>query len=187
MAFYAQDTWKLTRKLTFDYDLRLVLRHCVRELHNRNTSSFAPLLQTPCGWPIRRNQTSSATSPAGSVHHPDRRPRPVGNRLPITRTTAKCAGCPRTVGTRPFVPFPGTISSKIRGESFNVSNRVQFANPTSGKCPASAGQDSAGINDGWTWLVNPASPQQEDCSVIPRFIASTSNRAGALNSLCISG
>lgn len=45
-AFFAQDTWKLTRKLTLDYGLRWDLEKPQREMYNR-TASFDPTILNP--------------------------------------------------------------------------------------------------------------------------------------------
>jgi hypothetical protein len=45
-GFFAQDTWKATRKLTVDYGLRYDLQPPQEELHNR-TASFDPTLPNP--------------------------------------------------------------------------------------------------------------------------------------------
>jgi len=45
-ALYAQDNWKLTRKLTLDYGLRWDLQQPIQELHNR-IASFNPTVLNP--------------------------------------------------------------------------------------------------------------------------------------------
>jgi hypothetical protein len=45
-GFFLQDTWKVTRKLTFDYGIRYDLQPAADELHYR-TSMFAPTLNNP--------------------------------------------------------------------------------------------------------------------------------------------
>jgi len=45
-GFFAQDTWKVTRKLTLDIGVRYDIQNPARELHNR-TSMFAPTLANP--------------------------------------------------------------------------------------------------------------------------------------------
>ncbi len=46
LALFAQDTWKLTRKITFDYGLRWDLQEPLRELWNRE-STFSPTTPNP--------------------------------------------------------------------------------------------------------------------------------------------
>ena len=46
VAFFAQDTWKLTRKLTFDYGIRWDYQGPIKELHNRQ-STFSPTTPNP--------------------------------------------------------------------------------------------------------------------------------------------
>jgi TonB dependent receptor len=45
-SFFAQDTWKVTRKLTLDYGLRYDYQPPVRELHDR-MARFAPGIANP--------------------------------------------------------------------------------------------------------------------------------------------
>ena len=45
-AMFAQDTWKLTRKITLDYGVRYDYQPAPRELHDR-TSMFAPGVRNP--------------------------------------------------------------------------------------------------------------------------------------------
>lgn len=45
-GFFVQDTWKVTRRLTFDYGIRYDLQPPARELHRR-TSMFAPTVPNP--------------------------------------------------------------------------------------------------------------------------------------------
>jgi hypothetical protein len=45
-ALFAQDTWKVTRKFTFDYGLRWDLQQPLRELHDR-MNSFSPTTPNP--------------------------------------------------------------------------------------------------------------------------------------------
>ena len=46
LAFFAQDTWKVTRKVTVDYGLRYDLEKPQREVYNR-TASFDPSIANP--------------------------------------------------------------------------------------------------------------------------------------------
>jgi len=141
-GFFAQDTWKVTRKLTLTYGLRYDYQPSPHELHQR-TSEFAPTIPNPSAGGLLGATLYAGSGPGRcNCNLTDTYPYALGPRLgaayQINTKTVLRAGWGVSYGQAPNFNYIGGGSSLGMG-----FNSITFSNPTFGQ-PAL--QLSGGLN-----------------------------------------
>jgi hypothetical protein len=130
-AFFAQDTWKITRKLTLDYGIRYDLQTPQREMHDR-TASFDPSAANPTVGGLPGGIRYEGFGPGRcNCYFAGTYPYEIGPRLGIAWQIA-----PKTVLRAGWGISYARGANELSNLTYSAGfgfNKLSFANPGSGK------------------------------------------------------
>lgn len=178
---FAQDTWKVTRRLTLDYGIRWDYQVAFQELHDRN-SAFSPTVPNPSvGGLLGGTQYEGSGPGRCNCSFTDPYPFAFGPRLGVayqlTPTTVVRAGWGLVYGTTPSVNY------QLGGALGTGFNTLTFSNPTFGE-PAFAFQNGLQYNpaDLYVASLDPGiRPSPGQINNPPTFVDSSGARPGRIN------
>ncbi len=161
-AMYLQDTWKITRKISFDYGVRYDYQTGWSELHKRG-SSFSPFISNPAAGGLRGATAYEKDGAFTKTYKYGIGPR-LGLAYQIDSKTVLRAGWGLVYGQTPALGYARTAEY---GAGFNV---LEFSN-------SNYGQPVSALKDGLTYSLAKLYEASYDPGIRPQ--AGTTNNPPA--------